>query len=291
LIYAILGWKKMMQHSRHNILRKFFITLQYLYFAVMVLIQWTAVANYYLTFYFLVSMLNSSSWFALLRYLFLALLLIQFVLGLGNKPQKIGWAYNVSAFLYGLFTCAILAITIYQVVVGGLGTLVLIALCVTFGSVLVIGFIFRGLLSVIASGIQYTFFTATYVIMFPIYSLCNTHDISWGTKNLDDSKLGANAESFIKGNITSEVMKAKLRRLQKQAAEDNKVREQVQGKFEAFRSILLLIWMFTNGVYISILTQYADNDTVVNGIFERNFHHVHGIHWNQSYRRYLVLLH
>eukprot|EP00475_Leptophrys_vorax_P044570 TRINITY_DN898_c0_g1_i1.p1 TRINITY_DN898_c0_g1~~TRINITY_DN898_c0_g1_i1.p1 ORF type:complete len:776 (-),score=215.71 TRINITY_DN898_c0_g1_i1:113-2440(-) len=265
LIYALLGWKKMMQHSSHNIFRKFMLSFQYLYFAVMVLLQWTAIANYYLTFYFLVKDLSDSTWFTILRYLFLALLLVQFVLGLGNKPTKIGWAYNLSAFIYGLFTAAILAISVYEIVKGSLGTLVLISICATFGSIIVVGTLFKASLALLASFVQYTFFTATYVIMFPIYSLCNTHDISWGTKNLDESKLGSNAESLIKQNVTSEAMMAKFKHLQKQAAEDNKVREMIQGQFEQFRSVLLLAWMFTNGLYVSILTSFADNDNVVNG--------------------------
>jgi chitin synthase len=265
LIYALLGWKKMMQHSSHSIIRKLGLTFEYLYFAIMVVLQWTAIANYYLTFYFLVRELNDSTWFALLRYLFLALLLVQFVLGLGNKPGKIAWAYNLSAFIYGLFTIAILAISIYEIVTGGLGFLVKISLIGTFGSLVLIGVIHRAILALLASFAQYTFLTAMYVIMFPIYSLCNVHDISWGTKNLDESKLGSNAESLIKQNVSNEAMMAKFKHLQRQAAEDSKIREQVQGNFEQFRSILLLLWMFTNGAYVSVMTSFADNDDVTEG--------------------------
>eukprot|EP00475_Leptophrys_vorax_P036489 TRINITY_DN6177_c0_g2_i1.p1 TRINITY_DN6177_c0_g2~~TRINITY_DN6177_c0_g2_i1.p1 ORF type:complete len:728 (+),score=176.49 TRINITY_DN6177_c0_g2_i1:101-2284(+) len=275
LIYALLGWKKLMQHSSHSLKRKFMLSLQYLYFAVMVLLQWTAVANYYMTFYYLVkqSLSGNAAWcLTILRYLFLALLLAQFVLGLGNRPGKIIWAYNLSAFLYGLFTAAILGIAAYEVAIGNLGILVIVSVCAMFGSVLIVGAIFNSLLTFLASFVQYTFFTAAYVIMFPIYSLCNTHDISWGTKNLEESKLGSTAESLIKHSVVKdEVMMAKFEHLRKQAAADNEIREQVQGKFEQFRSILLLVWMFTNGLYVSILTSYASNGNVVEGYLTAMF--------------------
>jgi len=262
LIYALLGWKQLIQHSKHSIFRKIMLTLQYIYFATMVVLQWTAVANFYLTFFFLLKTLSDSIWFVFLRYVFLAMLLVQFVLGLGNKPTQIGWAYKTSAFIYGLFTVGIFAITIYQLARNGLSDLILLSICATFGSIALIGVLYRSVLELLASFVQYTFFGATYVIMFSIYSLCNTHDISWGTKNLDENKLGSSADSFAKGNISSEVMKAKIRHLQKQAAEDNKIREKVSGRFEAFRSILLLLWMFSNGLYVSILTGFSDSSNV-----------------------------
>jgi hypothetical protein len=75
---------------------------------------------------------------------------------------------------------------------------------------------------------------------------------------VDESKIGASADLFIKGAITSEAMKAKLRHAQKQVQEDNKIRDSIQASFESFRSYLLLIWMLTNGLYVSLMTKFLD---------------------------------
>lgn len=186
LVYAILGWKQMIQHSKHSLTRKILLSIQFLYFGLNVLLQWTSVANYYLTFYFLVRNLNISTMFTILRYVFLALLIIQFVLGLGNKPGRMKNAYSMSAFFLGLFSLTILALSLYQIIIGSLGTFVLMSLVASFGSMLIVGILFKSIFELMASFLQYTYFTATWVIIFPIYSLCNIHDVSWGTKNCNN---------------------------------------------------------------------------------------------------------
>jgi hypothetical protein len=77
---------------------------------------------------------------------------------------------------------------------------------------------------------------------------------------VDESKLGASADLFIKGAITSEAMKAKLRHAKTQVQEDNKIRDTIQASFESFRSYLLLIWMLTNGLYVSLMTKFLDTN-------------------------------
>jgi cellulose synthase/poly-beta-1,6-N-acetylglucosamine synthase-like glycosyltransferase len=51
-----------------------------------------------------------------------------------------------------------------------------------FASILTAAFIHGELLSVAKVMMQYFFLLPTYVNMFSIYSFCNMHDISWGTK-------------------------------------------------------------------------------------------------------------
>jgi hypothetical protein len=64
---------------------------------------------------------------------------------------------------------------------------------------------------------------------------------------VDEAKLGASTELFIKGDIDSEKMKAKLRHAQKVREEDNQIRGTVEARFQAFRSYLLIAWILSNG--------------------------------------------
>ena len=183
LLYAIFGWGRLLSQSTHPLYRKLLLSFQFLYYVFMVLLQWTAVANLYLTFFFIVRDLNSSAWFAVLRYIFLAILIVQFVLGLGNKPDRVGKVYVACSIIFGFFFTGILALSIYQVARNELNILVWLSLASTYGAFFGIGLLYGSIADVAASVVQYSFFAATYVVIFPIYSLCNVHDISWGTKN------------------------------------------------------------------------------------------------------------
>lgn len=51
-----------------------------------------------------------------------------------------------------------------------------------FGSIFAAAFLHNELWSVAKVFLQYIFMLLTYVNTFAIYSFCNMHDISWGTK-------------------------------------------------------------------------------------------------------------
>lgn len=185
LVYALLGWSRLMLNSKHSVWRKILFTIEYMYFALLLVFQWFAVSNLYLTFYYIMKYGSEplSSIFPYVRYAFLGVLLIQFVLGLGNKPHRVSRLYVFSSAFFGVFAYAILGLTVYQVVLSDFDKRVTLYATITFGLIFAVSFLYGEILSVSSSFLQYLFFVPTYIIIFPVYSLCNVHDISWGTKN------------------------------------------------------------------------------------------------------------
>lgn len=82
---------------------------------------------------------------------------------------------------------------------------------------------------------------------------------------VDQSIFTSHAQKLVSEHNSSEVMRAKLRHLDKVLAEDKKMQEMIVTKFESFRSYFLLVWMLSNGLYVSLLTRFEDTKKVVNG--------------------------
>lgn len=189
LLYALLGWGRLLKSSSHSLPRKFLLTLQFVYYVSIMILQWVSAANFYLVYYTLVNEYASLNIipYEVFKVIFGSFLALQVILGLANKPKRVSTMYKLSAFVYGLFTYVITGIFVYQSVTNA-GRLnedikLTLSLGASFGCVLLIALIYGGLMQVLCSFFQYLFLSPMYLIIFPIYSLCNLHDISWGTKN------------------------------------------------------------------------------------------------------------
>lgn len=82
--------------------------------------------------------------------------------------------------------------------------------------------------AVSVSILQYFFLLPTFLIGFPIYSYCNIHDISWGTKGLENSDLGESANRKQKEAQAEQIAKRK------------ETLEAVDAKFRTFRSNMVI---------------------------------------------------
>eukprot|EP00475_Leptophrys_vorax_P042468 TRINITY_DN8004_c0_g1_i1.p2 TRINITY_DN8004_c0_g1~~TRINITY_DN8004_c0_g1_i1.p2 ORF type:complete len:629 (-),score=152.11 TRINITY_DN8004_c0_g1_i1:1995-3881(-) len=261
LLYAMLGWGRLLAQSSHSLPRKLMFSLQFIYYVVMMLMQWFAVANVYLVFWVLINQYDSSVvWYETFKLIFGSFLVLQGILGLGNKPKRVSGIYFISTIVYGLFNYFILFVLFYQLFFGSSGIsnnkMVIVSLAITFGSLIFISLVYGALFEILFAFLQYLFLSSMYLIIFPMYSICNIHDISWGTKDLNDSKIKASADLFIRGNLTSEQMKARLRYLKRQEDEESKTREMIETDFERFRSMVLVGWVFCNVVLIEVMTDY-----------------------------------
>jgi chitin synthase len=59
----------------------------------------------------------------------------------------------------------------------------------------VVSFLFFDAWHMFTSFLQYLLLTPTYINVLNVYALCNTHDLSWGTKGSNDAPGGGSAES------------------------------------------------------------------------------------------------
>jgi len=265
LVYAIMHWKNILTEAKHGCGRKLMFIMQFAFFIVNLILNWFSVAVFYtLYFHVATSVIHNGVAFTLARYLFIGLIMLQFVLGLGNKPHRISVAYNISAILFGLIMYFTLGVAIYQLIVTPFSYYVLVAVASVAGSILLLGFLYRSAGVIILNWIQTTFYAPTWIVIFPIYSLCNTHDVSWGTKDLEKVNV-SDISQIIKANAgrkSADQYEVVLRQIRERKSKLKGLVESAEARFERFRSLLLLIWALTNGLFVGIFTSSLSYDIV-----------------------------
>jgi chitin synthase len=143
-----------------------------------------------------------------LEFVWIFLLLTTIVVSLRNKPEDVLGFHTFSMVIFGLFMYTMLGIMVYLLFFNS--TAIKYEFKIATLAVLVTplaGAIFHfEVLAVLLTGLQYFFGTLhvmyvspiyafnqsflftvlpTYINIFVVFSLCNTHDVSWGTKGIE----------------------------------------------------------------------------------------------------------
>ncbi|RIA86343.1 Glycosyltransferase Family 2 protein [Glomus cerebriforme] len=204
--------------SRHTAWRKTLLLIEMFYQTYNLAFSWFALGNLYLTFFILGNSLAtdeqaiSGLWsktagtiiFSFLKYIYIALIIFQFALALGNKPKSAKWAYVFSTvffavlMVYMLFAAAWITykgVTASKVQLNGpdVNTVnsifndytfrnVIISLISTYGLYFLASFLFFEPGHMFHSFLQYMLLVPFYVNVLNVYAFCNIHDVSWGTK-------------------------------------------------------------------------------------------------------------
>lgn len=127
-----------------------------------------------------------------------------FIMSLGNRPQGSKWLYYSLATLFALIMGLMLFMggwTIYLAIknydefrkrnntsfikyFSSTPTFrdMVVSVVSTYGLYLISSLIHLDFWHLLTSMIQYLFLLPTYINIFMIYSFCNLHDVSWGTK-------------------------------------------------------------------------------------------------------------
>ena len=186
--------------SNHTCCRKFVFKLLMFYFLVTTMFNWVLVGAFYLAFSIGLKRITNeetnngnklqklSTPFMILH---VSLLLCIIVTSLGVKPIKIKNCYKSICVVYGFFTYAAIVLiattSLYNkddvftndpyILESSAVFLILLA------SMFLILIIFNCAYKPIIVGIfPFIFMTVTYVNLFMIYAICNTHDFSWGNR-------------------------------------------------------------------------------------------------------------
>ncbi|CAO0802047.1 unnamed protein product [Mucor circinelloides] len=216
-IYALYHWRKVWA-SDHSYIRKMMFMFEDLYNTYNLIFSWFALGNFYLTFFILTRALapaedgqpglTNAPFSAnvanllhnILNYIYIILLVIQFIIALGNRPQGSKIAYTGSMVFFALLMIYMMFAAIWITVVGvttivedsdgqfiamlGQSTFrnIIISLCSTYVMYFVASFLFLDPWHMFTSFIQYILLSPSYTNVLNIYAFCNTHDVSWGTK-------------------------------------------------------------------------------------------------------------
>lgn len=193
--------------SSHSVGRKVALHVEMVYQLINLLFTWFGIANYFLAFTILTQSLGDLVTGLkvpnlILEYIYLALIVFVFLLSMGNRPAGAKFGYTLSMVLFGLltlymtFAAVFLAIkNIVKAESSADGTqalltnytfiAIVISVAATFGVYLLASLLFLEPWHMFTSLIQYYLMSPSFVSVFGVYSMCNVHDVSWGTKGSD----------------------------------------------------------------------------------------------------------
>ena len=229
------------------------------------------------------------------NYFYILLLIIQFILALGNRPQGSKWAYTGSMIFFAVLMLYMIFATIWITVVGVqsaieesdgtvLGMLsqamfrnIVVSLVSTYVLYFVSSFLFLDPWHMFTSFIQYIFLSPSYTNVLNIYAFCNTHDVSWGTKG--DTKVATDlgvvkSSKDESGDHTAEVevpteqkdindaYEAACLELQRKPEEEVQHRDaqtKQEDYYRAFRTRIVACWIISNLALIAVITETAFN--------------------------------
>ncbi len=227
-LYSIMHFGRLYS-SGHGIIRLSFLHIQLVYQFANVMFTWFSLASYYLTTTVIMTLVGTPQESAdyhgwpfgdkvtpvfnvVIGYIYVAFLILQFILALGNRPKGSKKTYLASFVVFGLIQGYILILTTYLVYRAfstkpiedqislasgkeffdsffggstGVAGLILIALVTIYGLNFIASFLYLDPWHMFHSFPQYLVLTSTYINILMVYAFNNWHDVSWGTKGSD----------------------------------------------------------------------------------------------------------
>ncbi|KNB02387.1 chitin synthase [Fusarium oxysporum f. sp. lycopersici 4287] len=308
-LYSLMHFGRMYK-SGHNIIRMFFLHIQLIYTTLNTLFAWFSLGSYWLTTSVIMDLVgtpNATSGVhawpfgdtgtpvvnALLQYLYLAFVMLQFILALGNRPKGSKFTYIASFMVFSLIQGYILVLSAYLVVrafdtpigdqisfastdafldsfFGGssAGGVILVALITIYGLNFVASFMYLDPWHMFHSFPYYLLLMSTYINILMVYAFNNWHDVSWGTKGSDKAEALPSAH-VTKGEknevVVEEVEKEQedidsqfeqtVRRALAPFKEEEEVEKaDVEDGYKSFRTGLVVSWLFGNILLIVCIT-------------------------------------
>ncbi|KIY52490.1 glycosyltransferase family 2 protein [Fistulina hepatica ATCC 64428] len=282
--------------SAHTTMRKFWIHVEMFYQTFNLIFSWFGLANFYIAFRILSEAMEDKSVVGsamdipniILNYFYLGLLVMCFILSLGNRPQGSKWAFTLAMVGFACITIYItvaailLAVkSIESVVSADGGSLsfgdlfsntvvrnIVMSIAATTGLYILASLIFLEPWHMITSFIQYLLMAPSYISVLNVYAFANVHDVSWGTKG--DNKVSTDLGVVQAAKNTNEV-EVNMPTNQKDinaAYEDaihmlNTKPPKVESKpdpqtqqedyYRSFRTNVLLAWTLSNGLLAAVI--------------------------------------
>jgi len=316
-MYSIMHFGRMYK-SGHNIVRMFFLHIQLLYNMFSVFLSWFMLASFWLTTTVIMDLVGDPvaasattsehhGWpfgdtatpivNTILKYLYLAFLLVQFILALGNRPKGSKLTYMVSFCVFGIINAYLIVLSMYLAVRGIVGSsiktdsaddffksffgssgssgggIIIIALLATFGLYFVASFMYLDPWHMFTSFGQYLLLMSSYINILMVYAFSNWHDVSWGTKGSDKADALPSATTKKedgKGAVIEEIdrpqedidsqFESTVKRALKPFVPEIEVESKtLEDSYKSFRTKLLICWIFSNAILaISITSDSVD---------------------------------
>ena len=184
---------KHVRESGHGKVRTVLLTLEIYYLRVVIAFTWVSVGAYYLAFFITLRKLlpfdfnaatpsPSAYLFYISKAIYLFLLLLTFIISLSLNPKRGSW-YWYSLLLFWLLLSLFLSLAIFIFVITLPFEASMAALCASVGAVfLALVVYFEGWVYVAVCCPFYVLMMPVYVNILSVYAICNTDDLTWGTR-------------------------------------------------------------------------------------------------------------
>ncbi|KAK3360136.1 glycosyltransferase family 2 protein [Lasiosphaeria hispida] len=315
-LYSLMHFGRMYK-SGHNLVRMFFFHIQLIYNILNVIFTWFALASYWLTTSIIMDLVGTPvpasptsaeqhGWpfgdtvtplfNATLQYLYLAFVILQFILALGNRPKGSKYTYITSFIVFSLIQTYVLILSGYLVVrafsvpldeqlkfdnadnaVASLFSgssaagVILVALVTIYGLYFLASFLYLDPWHMFHSFPYYMVLMSTYINILMVYAFNNWHDVSWGTKGSDKNDALPSAtvtKSEKNETVVEEIEKPQedidqlfeqtVRRALAPYKEDEKPEpKDLEDSYKSFRTMLVIMWLFSNCLLAVVIT--SDN--------------------------------
>ncbi|KAJ9133959.1 Glycosyltransferase family 2 protein [Coniochaeta hoffmannii] len=304
-LYSLIHFGRMYK-SGHNLIRMFFFHVQLIYNFLNLIFTWFSLASYWLTTTVIMDLVGkprtpsatsaehhgwpfgdtATPYFnAALKYIYLAFVILQFILALGNRPKGSKYTYITSFGVFALIQTYILILSGYLVAAaftrpleeqinfdnahdavaslfGGTSSagVILVALVTIYGLYFVASFLYMDPWHMFHSFPYYLLLMSTYINILMVYAFNNWHDVSWGTKGSDKNEALPSAH-ISKGDkdeaVVEEIDKPQedidetfeqtvRRALAPYKPEDHPEPKDINDSYKSFRTFLVVLWLFSN---------------------------------------------
>lgn len=275
--------------TRHSATRKFFLHIEFFYQFAQMLFSWFAISNFVLTFYYLAGSMNNvmkhgNALFIFFKYLIYCDLASLFIISMGNRPQGAKHLFIISMII--LTICAT-----YALICGFIFAIkslmskdnsndvfvnVVISLLSTYGLYTISAVFYLDPWHILTSSVQYFLTLPAFTCTLQIFSFCNTHDVSWGTKGSNQSSKplskaivvqGPDGKQIVETDWPQEVDKKfiEIKSRLKEVEFEEPVIDEAQVRNDYYRDIrtrIVMLWMLSNLIFVMSITQvYKPEDT------------------------------
>jgi chitin synthase len=310
-IYALMHFGRMFA-SGHNPIRKLFFCIQMLYNVSTLILTWFMLASFFLTTSVIMDLVGgtlsditsptpqsknrgfpfgidySPHVNSMLRYVYLAFVILQFILALGNRPKGSRWTYIASFSIFGVIQLYLIVLSFYLLVralsggallegfnhldqffsADGVGV-ILIAVVATFGLYFVASFLYMDPWHMFTSFPQYLLLMPSFVNILNVYAFSNWHDVSWGTKGSDKVEALPSAKTekgddgkhtvieeidLPQADIDSNFETTVKRALAPYNPPKESNAKTLEDSYKSFRTKLVAGWVFSNVILAIVIT-------------------------------------
>jgi chitin synthase len=281
--------------SGHGIIRLFFLHIQLIYNSAQLLFTWFSLASYYLTTVIIMTLVgtpnketNYHGWpfgdkvtpvfNVIIGYIYVAFLILQFILALGNRPKGSKKTYTIYLVHRAFSSKPIdeqISFASSQAFVDsffggetGAAGLIIVALITIYGLNFIASFLYLDPWHMFHSFPQYLVLMSTYINILMVYAFNNWHDVSWGTKGSDVAEslpsaqiVAGETEATVEEieqeqeDIDSKFEKVVRRALTPVPVNSEKPqKKELEDSYKSFRTGLTYSWLLSNIALILIVT-------------------------------------